>query len=126
MTILYALSEEKEKHTLRTLMLANVSAGQVMIAKVFVSLAVIVIVDVVCFFVIGVDASLLAPYIAIAVFRIPFDRAALACARSRLARYGEFGGVCAADHRARPAAHVQHVRGELRDDRELFALRWHV
>lgn len=68
MTILYALSEEKEKHTLRTLMLANVSAGQVMIAKVFVSLAVIVIVDVVCFFVIGVDVSLLVPYIAIAFF----------------------------------------------------------
>ena len=65
MTIVYALSEEKEKHTLRTLMLANVSASQVMIAKVAVSVAVIVIVDVVCFFVIGSDVALLAPYLAI-------------------------------------------------------------
>lgn len=66
MTIVYALSEEKEKHTLRTLMLANVSASQVMIAKVLVSLVAIVFVDIVCFFIIGADASMLLPYIAIA------------------------------------------------------------
>lgn len=63
MTILYALSEEKEKHTLRTLMLANVSGGQVMAAKVIVSLVVIAIVDIVCFVVIGADFSMLAPFI---------------------------------------------------------------
>lgn len=67
MTIVYTLSEEKEKHTLRTLMLANVSGNQVMAAKVLVSLIVIAVVDVICFLVIGADASLFAPYIAIAL-----------------------------------------------------------
>ncbi|WP_139651469.1 ABC transporter permease [Raoultibacter phocaeensis] len=67
MTIIYALSEEKEKHTLRTLMLANVSGSQVMAAKVLVSLVVIALVDLVCFLVIGLDVSLVVPYLAIAI-----------------------------------------------------------
>ena len=47
--LVYGIAEEKEKHTLRTLMLANVSAGQVALAKGLVSLAAILVVAVACF-----------------------------------------------------------------------------
>ena len=64
MTVLYGIAEEKEKHTLRTLMLANVSAGQISLSKGLVSLVATLVVAAACFFVGGAaDASLLAPYL---------------------------------------------------------------
>ena len=67
MLILYTIAEEREKHTLRTLMLANVSAGQVLIAKAIVALAVIAIIDPICYLIVGADPSLLVPFLGIAV-----------------------------------------------------------
>lgn len=46
-----SLAEEKEKHTLRTLMLANVGAGQILASRAIVTLAAIAVIDAVCFFV---------------------------------------------------------------------------
>lgn len=64
MVLIYGIAEEKEKHTLRTLMLANVSAGQISLSKGLVSLVATLVVAAACFFVGGAaDASLLAPYL---------------------------------------------------------------
>ena len=38
MAVVYGIAEEKEKHTLRTLMLANVSAGQIIVSRALISL----------------------------------------------------------------------------------------
>lgn len=65
MTLVYGIAEEKEKHTLRTLMLANVSAGQIALAKGIVSMAAILVVAAVCFAVASAPTSLLAPYLAL-------------------------------------------------------------
>ena len=67
MSIVYAMAEEREKHTLRTLMLANVSAGQIMASRAVLAVAVIVVVDAACFFVIGGEKGSLAAYLAIGV-----------------------------------------------------------
>lgn len=67
MTLIYGIAEEKEKHTLRTLMLANVSGGQILTAKCLVSLLAIVVVETLCFVASGSDASLLASYLAVGV-----------------------------------------------------------
>ncbi len=64
MTILYAIAEEKEKHTLRTLMLANVSGAQTLASRALVAFAAILVVDVACFFVMRAPADMLAPYLA--------------------------------------------------------------
>ena len=68
MAVLYSLAEEKEKHTLRTLILSNVSAGQIMVAKAVVGTLAIVLVAAVCFGVVwhqlpGVNAALLPAYL---------------------------------------------------------------
>lgn len=65
MTLVYGIAEEKEKHTLRTLMLANVSAGHIALAKGLVSLAAIMIVAGACFATAGTQLTLLAPYLAL-------------------------------------------------------------
>ena len=64
--LVYGLAEEKEKHTLRTLMLANVSAGQVALAKGLVSLAAILVVAVACFALTGVSWQFFGGFIAFA------------------------------------------------------------
>lgn len=66
MTLVYGIAEEKEKHTLRTLMLANVSAGQVALAKGLVSLAAILVVAVACFALTGVSWQFFGGFIAFA------------------------------------------------------------
>ena len=68
MAILYSLAEEKEKHTLRTLILSNVSAEQVMVSKALVGMVGIVVVELACFFIVqrqipGVSMSLLPAYL---------------------------------------------------------------
>ena len=68
MAVLYSLAEEKEKHTLRTLILSNVSAGQILVSKAAVGLVAIVAVAAACFAVIcyeipGVDVALLPAYL---------------------------------------------------------------
>lgn len=68
MTVLYGIAEEKEKHTLRTLMLANVSAMQMVISKCLVCLAAIVVVSVACFFICDGPLDLLGAYLALSVF----------------------------------------------------------
>lgn len=65
MTLVYGIAEEKEKHTLRTLMLANVSAGHIALAKGLVSLAAIMVVAGACFAAAGTPLALLAPYLAL-------------------------------------------------------------
>lgn len=64
MTILYAIAEEKEKHTLRTLMLANVSGAQTLASRAVVAFAAILVVDVACFLVMRAPLDALAPYLA--------------------------------------------------------------
>lgn len=58
MALIYGLAEEKEKHTLRTLMLANVTAEQIMLAKGIVALGLTVVAEVLCFIVSGAPLSL--------------------------------------------------------------------
>lgn len=67
MAIIYAMAEEREKHTLRTLMLANVSAGQVVVSRVVLALVAVVAVDIVCFFLINGEKGTLGAYVAIGV-----------------------------------------------------------
>lgn len=78
MIMLYGIAEEKEKHTLRTLMLANVSAGEVAIAKSIVALATTTVVNAACFFVAGGPLPLLGIYLVLgAVGAIPIVLASL-------------------------------------------------
>lgn len=65
MTVLTAIAEEKEKHTLRTLMLANVSAGQILASRGLVAFVTIALVDTACFFVLGVPVDQLAAFLII-------------------------------------------------------------
>lgn len=67
MIVLYGIAEEKEKHTLRTLMLANVRASEVVISKSSVALLAVTVVNAVCFFVAEGQLSLLAPYLALGI-----------------------------------------------------------
>ena len=63
MVLIYGIAEEKEKHTLRTLMLANVGAGEVAASKGGVTLAAVVAVGAACFAVAGGDPALLPAYL---------------------------------------------------------------
>ncbi|HIR02121.1 MAG TPA: ABC transporter permease [Candidatus Aveggerthella stercoripullorum] len=67
MTVLYGIAEEKEKRTLRTLMLANVGASQVVASKAVVALAASAAVNAVCFFVAGGEPGMLGAYLALGV-----------------------------------------------------------
>lgn len=67
MTVLYGIAEEKEKRTLRTLMLANVGASQVVASKAVVALVASTVVNVVCFFVAGGEPGMLGAYLALGV-----------------------------------------------------------
>lgn len=65
MVLIYGIAEEKEKHTLRTLMLANVGAGEVAASKGGVTLVAVVAVGAACFAVAGGDPALLPVYLAL-------------------------------------------------------------
>ncbi len=68
MAVVYGIAEEKEKHTLRTLMLANVSAGQIIVSRAFVSLAMMLVVAAACFFIADVsDQMMLIPYLGLGI-----------------------------------------------------------
>lgn len=67
MTVLYGIAEEKEKRTLRTLMLANVGASQVVASKAVVALVASTVVNAVCFFVAGGEPGMLGAYLALGV-----------------------------------------------------------
>lgn len=67
MTVLYGIAEEKEKHTLRTLMLANVGASQIVAAKAVVALVASIVVNAACFFVAGGEPGMLGAYLALGV-----------------------------------------------------------
>lgn len=67
MTVLYGIAEEKEKRTLRTLMLANVGASQVVASKAVVALVASTAVNAVCFFVAGGEPGMLGAYLALGV-----------------------------------------------------------
>ena len=79
MVIVYGIAEEKEKRTLRTLMLANVSAGEIAVARAAVTLAATAAVSAVCFCVVGAaDLALLVPSVALClVGAVPFVLIAL-------------------------------------------------
>lgn len=62
-----SLAEEKEKHTLRTLMLANVSAEQMLASRGLVTLLAIALVDAACYLVIGQPLAGLPAFLAIGV-----------------------------------------------------------
>lgn len=65
MIVLYSMAEEREKHTLRTLMLANVSGGQVLASKTIVTLIATLVVDAVIFFIVGWPVEYLLSYLVI-------------------------------------------------------------
>lgn len=67
MTVLYGIAEEKEKRTLRTLMLANVGASQVVASKAVVALVASTAVNAVCFFVAGGEPGVLGAYLALGI-----------------------------------------------------------
>ena len=67
MATLTTIAEEKEKHTLRTLMLANVSAEQMLASRGLVALAAIAVVDAACYLVIDQPLESLPAFIAIGV-----------------------------------------------------------
>ena len=67
MATLNAIAEEKEKHTLRTLMLANVSAEQMLASRGLVTLLAIALVDAACYLVIGQPLAGLPAFLAIGV-----------------------------------------------------------
>ena len=67
MATLSAIAEEKEKHTLRTLMLANVSAEQMLASRGLVTLLAIALVDAACYLVIGQPLAGLPAFLAIGV-----------------------------------------------------------
>lgn len=67
MATLNAIAEEKEKHTLRTLMLANVSAEQMLASRGLVTLLAIALVDAACYLVIGQQLAGLPAFLAIGV-----------------------------------------------------------
>ena len=67
MTALYGIAEEKEKRTLRTLMLANVGASQVVASKAVVALVASTVVNAVCFFVAGGEPGMLGAYLALGI-----------------------------------------------------------
>ena len=67
MTVLYGIAEEKEKRTLRTLMLANVGASQVVASKAVVALVASTVVNAVCFFVAGGEPGMIGAYLALGV-----------------------------------------------------------
>lgn len=65
LTVVSGMAEEKEKHTLRTLMLANVSATQIVIARSIVTLVLTAVVEAACFFVAGVPMEMFGMYMVI-------------------------------------------------------------
>lgn len=67
MVLIYGIAEEKEKRTLRTLMLANVSAGEIAASKGGVTLFAVAAVSAACFFVADGAAALLPLYLALTV-----------------------------------------------------------
>lgn len=62
-SLIYGLAEEKEKHTLRTLMLTNVTAEQIVLARGLVALGLTVVVEVLCFVVSGAPWHLFGWYL---------------------------------------------------------------
>ena len=67
MATLNAIAEEKEKRTLRTLMLANVSAEQMLASRGLVTLLAIGVVDAACYLVIGQPPAGLPAFLTIGV-----------------------------------------------------------
>lgn len=67
MSLVYGIAEEKEKHTLRTLMLASVSADQIVLSKGLLALAITAVTELICFLVSGAPLSLCLPYMAFGV-----------------------------------------------------------
>lgn len=65
MIVVYGIAEEREKNTLRTLMLANVSAGQILASRAVLALALALAVDAVCFFLVGGEKGGLAAYLGV-------------------------------------------------------------
>ena len=60
-----AIAEEREKHTLRTLMLANVSPGEILLSRGIVSIAAIALINLLCYLLVGGPLDGLAAAIAI-------------------------------------------------------------
>jgi ABC-2 type transport system permease protein len=65
MAALYSIAEEKEKHTLRTLMLANVKAGQISLSKGLVTLLLITLINALCFLVLSEEPIRMFPVLLI-------------------------------------------------------------
>lgn len=64
MIVVYGIAEEKEKHTLRTLMLANVSGAEIVTSRALVALVATLVTAAASFFVTGAaGASLLPSYL---------------------------------------------------------------
>ncbi|MDR0896465.1 MAG: ABC transporter permease [Oscillospiraceae bacterium] len=61
------IAEEKEKYTLRTLMLSNVSAAEFLLSKALVVLGITELGSLLIFFITGSDAALLPRYLAVTI-----------------------------------------------------------
>ncbi len=62
-----SIAEEKEKHTLRTLMLSNVSGFEFCMSKMLVTSAFMLITNIIIFLLLGVDAAILPGFIIVTV-----------------------------------------------------------
>ncbi|MEI3232102.1 MAG: ABC transporter permease [Gordonibacter pamelaeae] len=95
-----AIAEEKEKNTLRTLMLANVSAGHILASRGIVAFASIAVVDAVCFAVLDVPADQMGSYLLISLLgSVPIVMIALLLGLA--ARDQMTAGLYSLPHRAR-------------------------
>ena len=62
------IAEEKEKFTLRTLMLNDVKASEILFAKALICMLFVIIDNLLMFFIVGTDMSLFVPYQLISLF----------------------------------------------------------
>ncbi len=73
MATFYAMAEEREKRTLRTLLLTNVSMGQVIAARGVSALVLVGVVELVCYVVVDPSLALIGPYFVVGVVgAVPF------------------------------------------------------
>lgn len=62
-----SIAEEKEKHTLRTLMLSNVSGFEFCMSKMLVTSVFMIITNIIIFLLLGVELSVLPPFLLVTV-----------------------------------------------------------
>lgn len=67
MVVLYAMAEEREKHVLRTLMLADVRLSHLVIARGIAAMAVVAVADALCLAALDARVDLVAPFLLVCI-----------------------------------------------------------